>query len=394
MKYALGNMLNGAGGLNADGLSLDLQFAADKTLTARKGPTPVFTRASTATFIGSDGLIQSAAINAARFDHDPVTLACKGLLIEEQRQNSLSYSEVFANAYWTKSTSSTPANTSLAPNGNSVNTALVANSTVYPSVHKTMSGITSGQSQTLSIFAKPLTTSTLSLELRGAGLTPDATFNLATGTATGIGVITPFANGWYRCSISKVINSTSVLSIIGMGSTASINDSILIWGAQLEAGSFPTSYIPTTTASVVRSADVCSITGSAFTGFYNQPEGTLFVASERISTGSTFGYIFRSSDGTASNRISLGNSGFPHHVEFFISGGFNQNTNTTAFKKMSGAYKLNDANYSVNGSIGIQDDSVTIPTVDRLEFGSGIIIQSARYYRKRLPNAKLQTLTV
>jgi hypothetical protein len=60
MKYALGNMLNGGGGLNPDGLSLDLQFAADKTLTARRGPTPDFTRGSTATFVGSDGLIQSA----------------------------------------------------------------------------------------------------------------------------------------------------------------------------------------------------------------------------------------------------------------------------------------------------------------------------------------------
>jgi hypothetical protein len=52
MQYVLGNMLNGGGGLNADGLALDLQFAADKTLTARKGPTPTFTRASGATYFG------------------------------------------------------------------------------------------------------------------------------------------------------------------------------------------------------------------------------------------------------------------------------------------------------------------------------------------------------
>jgi len=63
MQYVLGNMLGGGGVLNPDGLALDLQFAADKTMTARKGPTPAFTRASTATFIGSKGLIQSAAIN-------------------------------------------------------------------------------------------------------------------------------------------------------------------------------------------------------------------------------------------------------------------------------------------------------------------------------------------
>jgi hypothetical protein len=58
MKYALGNMLNGAGGLNADGLSLDLQFATDKTLTARKGPTPVFARGSAATQVGLSMLLR------------------------------------------------------------------------------------------------------------------------------------------------------------------------------------------------------------------------------------------------------------------------------------------------------------------------------------------------
>jgi len=52
MNYSLGNMLNGGESLNADGLSLNLQFATDKTLTARKGPTPVFTRASSATYYG------------------------------------------------------------------------------------------------------------------------------------------------------------------------------------------------------------------------------------------------------------------------------------------------------------------------------------------------------
>ena len=99
MKYALGNMLNGAGGFNPDGLSLDLQFAADKTLTARKGPTPVLTRATTGTFIGSNGLIQSAAVDAARFDHNPITQACNGLLIEESRENLQRNSAAF-NSIW------------------------------------------------------------------------------------------------------------------------------------------------------------------------------------------------------------------------------------------------------------------------------------------------------
>lgn len=87
MHLGLENTLVKYGALNPNGLSLNLQFAADKTLTARKGPTPTFTRASTATFVGSNGLIQSAVSDQARFDHDPVALTCKGLLIEESRTN-------------------------------------------------------------------------------------------------------------------------------------------------------------------------------------------------------------------------------------------------------------------------------------------------------------------
>ena len=72
---------------SGDQLTLDLPFAATKSLTARIGPTPTFTRASAATFIGSDGLIQTATTNTPRFDHNPLTLACRGLLIEEGRTN-------------------------------------------------------------------------------------------------------------------------------------------------------------------------------------------------------------------------------------------------------------------------------------------------------------------
>jgi hypothetical protein len=74
-----------------DQLSLDLPFAATKSLTARVGPTPTFTRASSATFVGSNGLIQSAATNIPRFDHTSAGV-CRGLLIEESRTNLLTQS--------------------------------------------------------------------------------------------------------------------------------------------------------------------------------------------------------------------------------------------------------------------------------------------------------------
>ena len=185
----------------------------------------------------------------------------------------------------------------------------------------------------------------------------------------------------------------AVIGPIGSGQT------VYAWGAQVEAGSFATSYIPTAATPLLRSADVCSISGDEFTGFYNQSEGTSYVASERISAGSSFAALARYSDNTNNNRINIGNAGNPHSIEFLIASSgtstFSQSLNTTAFKKAALAYKANDANYAVNGSLGTQDNTVTVPsTVSQFDMGSGQIIAAIRFYKKRLSNAKLQALTV
>jgi len=493
MDFSLSSSLVGSAVSNPDKLALDLQFAADKTLTARKGPTPAFTRGSSATFVDSDGLIKYGA------------------------ENLYNHSQNFVEPFWTKTRSSIQADSAIAPDGTLTADKFIEDTSIT-NTHTIGSSVTPTLiPYVLSVFAKKGERDWIILRLGAV----NTFFNLNSGTfvaSTNPAAITDVGNGWYRCSVISSAGTQGSFQLSTDGITNSYTgdgtSGIFIWGAQLErsstvrtyiptttavvygprfdhdpvtlackgllieesrtnlvfpsdtlttqtrtvtavahtlsfygtgtvvlsgvaiatvvgsgvyparttltftptagsliltvtgtvkfaqleTGSFPTSYIPTTTSSVIRSADVCSITGSDFSGFYNQSEGTLFVASERISTGVSYGTILRSSDGTANNRISLGHAGAPHNVEFFIAtsgtGSFNQSTNTTAFKKMAGAYKSNDANYSVNGSIGTQDNTVVVPTVDRLEFGSGIVIQSARYFRKRLPNAKIQTITV
>ena len=95
---------------------LDLRFALLKTLDSRV----TFTRASTGTYVGSDGLIKTATTNEARFDHNPTTGESLGLLVEEARTNLLLRSEEFDNAVWNAPASSiatvTP-NAQTAPNG-------------------------------------------------------------------------------------------------------------------------------------------------------------------------------------------------------------------------------------------------------------------------------------
>jgi len=332
MKYALGNMLNGAGGLNPDGLSLDLQFATDKTLTARKGPTPVFTRASTATFVGSNGLIQSAAINAARFDHDPVTLACKGLLIEESRTNL-----------------------------------------VFPS-------------DTLTTQTRTVTAVAHTLSFYGTG----------TVVLSGVAIATVTGTGAYPTRTTLTFTPTAGSLILTV--TGSVTQ------AQVEAGAFPTSYIPTTTASLARSADVCSITAGAFSGFYNQTEGTAFTESRPAAVNGTV-TTFSLSNGTANERwltriaqneqVTVTSAGTESGLDLL-------NPVAGTLYKVASAGKLNDFAMSINGIAVVTDTSQPMPNVDRAGIGNAlgavtgggaVTIASIRYYKKRLPNAKLQSLT-
>jgi hypothetical protein len=418
MNYSLGNMLVNGGSLNPDGLALDLQFAVDKTLTARKGPTPVFTRASTATFIGSNGLIQSAAINTPRFDHDSTTLASRGLLIEESRTNLVLRSDDFPNASWGKINCSATSNAAVSPSGSSDADKMVENSLSALRVCQQIILTSASTIHTASVYAKASERNWIYIDPVHAGVANYRTyFDLSAGTvgnnaAGNTASITPVGNGWYRCVVTRATAAaqTSITLELGManqnGGVAYLGDGtsgVFLWGAQLEVGSFPTSYIPTTAASVVRSADVCSITGGNFSGFYNQSEGTLLTSAFTPASGDRT--VVATDDNTANEMVRLRTEGTNPFfrvtdggvdVVAIDAGTISANT---AFK-LAGAYKLNDFASSVNGGSAVTDTSGAIPTVDRMRIGSGQAgntmcgcISSIRYYKKRLADAKLQSLT-
>jgi hypothetical protein len=189
---------------------------------------------------------------------------------------------------------------------------------------------------------------------------------------------------------------------------ASGTNLIYIFGAQLEAGSFPTSYIPTTTASVVRSTDVCSITGSAFTGFYNNAAGT-FVSEAMIAnlTGNNRG-IAQIDSGTTDN--------FIRHSYSLADGGFissmRSNTDTpnilaiaagaaSVIQKRAIAYEGTSFASATNGG-SVATSTRTFPVgLNALRIGSltsGAFflnghIAAVRFYKKRLSDQKLQALT-
>ena len=425
MKYALGNMLNGAGGLNPDGLALDLQFAADKTLTARKGPTPVLTRGSTGTFVGSNGLIQTAAVNAARFDHDPVSpFACRGLLIEEGRTNlAIRSSEP---ATWNLSGSSI-LNDATAPDGGVAKNIALGTNTFISVGQNNGTAATANVVTTVSVFLKKDNNDWMRVQwVSGSNIhVVNAWFNIGNGTlgsvSTGAGTpsnssssITPYPNGWYRCTVSALAPTTDPIngSIITASSNSSITRvagaNITVWGAQIEAGSFPTSYIPTTTSALARAADVCSITGAAFSGLYNNAAGTLLSeASIANLVGDNRG-IVQIDNNTNANVL--------RHVYSSASGGFfsfirsNLDTPTSlsvitgtasTIQKRVIAYEGTSFASSTNGAavatatrampIGL--NGMKIGNLAEGPFYLSGHIAAIRYYKKRLPNAKLVSLT-
>jgi predicted secreted protein len=419
MKYALGNMLNGAGGLNPDGLSLDLQFATDKTLTARKGPTPVLTRASTGTFIGNNGLIQSAAIDAARFDHDPVSpFACKGLLIEESRTNLIIQSEDFSSG-WATTRASISVNQTVSPTGATTADKLITDTSVSNNhrVDKVSVSLSLNTVYTFSIYAKAGEYSGLALGV-GAAVSQLVDYSLAgsgsvTRTSAGAsGTIQQLSNGWYRCTCTftsdLVLASHRACVFIGQSGTVFTytgdgTSSISIWGAQLEAGAFVTSYIPTTTVGLARSADVCSITGANFTGMYNQTEGSMLVDAFTPASGARIVVSADNDSTTEVNKIFTNATLSAVEVvdnsaqqAALLPGSIVSNT---AFK-LASAYKLNDFAASRNGATVVTNAGGTLPTPNQLKIGyekAGNTmcgcVASLRYYKKRLPDAKLQAIT-
>ena len=411
-------------------------FAGEKTLNNGTGPAITFTRASNATFFDASGVLQTAANDAPRFDHDPATGASRGLLIEEARTNLLERSAEFDNAYWGKidaavvaNAATSPASTLTAdrvhPSTNSAASVLVRNvaasaSTAYSaSVFVKAAGKTFGflqinfnQSSTpirAFAFTIDLSSGTLGAQQDLVGATTGVT-----ATATSVG------SGWYRLSVSFTTTAlTDEIAFLpgpcdaanSRTVTASGTDGIFAWGAQLEAGAFPTSYIPTTTAAATRSADSAVVT--PISGFYNQAEGTLFAEVRENGIDVLYGAASLDTD-TSDNRIDIRRSNDAANVSFFVSNAgasqaqiFRSLTAAAQTYKGAVAYRADDIAAVSNGGAAGTDTSATLPTLTHLRIGGLSLVSPATgngfhlnghirkiaYYPKRLSNALLQQLT-
>ena len=354
-----------------------------------------------------------------RNDHDPVTGLCRGALIEESRTNTCLQSENFGTT-WTNDVGlvAISVDQTTSPSG-AMDADKISENTTVSNRRIAVQGqsFVNGTTYTFSCFVKAAERDFVQLRFGSTFGGPFQNFivgGVNAGTiGSGVGAtsaIQAYPNGWYRCSITATSATTGSSTItIGpqVSSTATawqpyvgtIGSGIFVWGAQNEVGSFATSYIPTTAAATIRSADVYSITGTAFSNLWNPAEGTLFISSTRNQpTGVLYTPMFVASDGTNSNRVLIGNEGNPNDVGFSItrSGAteFAGNIiNGTLIRRGALAYKQDSTNRSYNGNIMTNDPSSLIPAVNQFGFGAFQTISSARYFRTRLSNAQIQSLT-
>jgi hypothetical protein len=413
-----------------DELALDLPLAETKSITARVGPTPVFTRSSTATFIGSNGLIQSAAINEPRFEHDPLTGVCGGLMLEQSRTNACLQSENFGTT-WTNDTGlvNITTNVGLSPDGLSTADKIAENTTLSNRrISIQAQSFAIGTTYTFSCYVKAAEREFVQLRFGSAFGGQFQNFivgGVNAGTiGSGVGAtaaIQAYPNGWYRCSITAVSAATASSNVtIGpqISSTAApwspyigtIGSGIFVWGAQLEAGATATSYIPTTDGPAVRSQDLYTITGANFTDMYNQNEGSIFYAVIAVGATSAQSGVFGIHSSTRSNGgvfgVFTGNqiTNSVYAASFSSQANFVSATSRNTLVKNAIALRTDDFANSFNGDI-VTDTSGTLLTIfDRFVIGAtgntggpqvgNNIFSSIKYYRKRLPNAKLQALTV
>lgn len=397
------------------------RLALDFT-TASLDPRVTFTRTgNTATVVNSSGYVVGINADLPRFDYNPTTLACKGLLIEEARTNLWLRSSEFNSWTKTRSTVNSDVVGLVSPDGTQNADKLVCDSTAS-NTHRLEQNVTtvSGSVYTMSVFAKAAELP--AILIREESVATGAFFNLTNGTVGSVvagssATITDYGNGWYRCTMTYTQSGTLGRGRIELATAATTNsnvfsgngvDGVYLFGAQWELGAFPTSYIPTVASQVTRNADVATMTGTNFSDWYNASEGAFQIQANLNGRTTPNGNFFlEAGDGGFNNRmyILLNTSGT---LRFSVDtssvrqfnldmGGVTLNTSFStdfAYKNSSFASSTRGTNLQTNGS-------GTVPTVTTLYIGrqgggGGFLngwAQKLNYWPQRITNAEIQAFS-
>lgn len=372
-----------------------------------------FSRTSGGGRITSQGKFEWVAAGVPRIDYDPVTLACKGLLVEESRQNLFTYSADFTTAAWSKVRGTIVTAAAESPDGTVSASKIIDDATDSDHYFERVITPVAGTQYTAALFLKrsELTKSKVTLSGGGLGSDQGVQVSLVDGAveqsfgSPGAEVLN-VGNGWFRVCITATAATTAPMtfrcSLLNSGGNivyAGAGTGLLIWGAQFEAGGFATSYIPTSSVTVIRAADIASFIGAQFSSWFNPVEGCVIFSGDMLSALEPGPRLFCFDDGTAGQNIRLGGGSFQ-----VINGGVTQcnlvvttPVNRTRYK-VAANFKGDSFAASGNGASALLDNAGSIPTVDRLlllgSSAAGITcghVERIRYFRKQLPGGQLQS---
>ena len=432
-SIALGAPNGGAGTPNGDGVNGIFVWGAQLERTGQVVPLPSFevnfnlgqtsslityTRSTVGTFYNSSGLIATAAINAPRYDYDPITLTNRGLLLESAATNWIPNSTQSTNQF---SDGVGGVTVNLATSNNPSSASAVSNSVRSLAVSSTANEIkymlraetwTAGQANIFSAFFKQISANITypalvidftsgpgiyaRFDLSGNGAVLQGATTGPSGTYLGAG-IERLPNGWYRCWVSgsftsgsgagrasiTIRNNTTTSNGYDPASTLAIGDGVYVWGPMIEKNVIdrrkPSSYFETTGSTATRGADSAVVSGSNFSSWFNNTEGTVLIEYYRTNepTFGGFTWPMSISDGTINNQISFYNINGGTAVTniFYQSGGTAQldylqvNTNV-GINKLAQSYKTNQVAFAANGSLVGVDYTNTTPVVNRLTIGN------------------------
>lgn len=379
-----------------------------------------FTGGNQSMYMGPGGLLVQSVTNTPRIEYD-ANGNCLGLLMEAARTNLCLQSQTLGTT-WAPTRASVSANVVAAPDGTTTADKIVEDSSAA-TTHLVLQGFTKAASAlvyTVSAFFKSAERSEIRIMLHGttSADSVSAIFNgsgsivtaaATTGTFTAASAtITSFANGWYRCTITGTTDTATALNLrldLSVAGSPSYNgdgaSGAYVWGVQLEQAAFASSYIPTTTVAVARTADSCIRTlGSEFSA----TAGTV-VVSGRASGGqdaSVGQAAWSFDDGTLNERLCFTRSPATDTGNYIITDGGvaqallpNTFTNSIAFKAGT-AWAANDSAVSFNGNAIQTDATVTLPTVTTLNVGGMVLgtqmnghILRFDYWPTRLPDTYL-----
>tara|TARA_Y100000004_G_scaffold116149_1_gene130507 strand:- start:2907 stop:4142 length:1236 start_codon:yes stop_codon:yes gene_type:complete len=400
------------------GPSLSLNFARSKTLD----PRITFSRSSVGTHMDENGLIVSAATDEPRFDYKYESGVVKslGLLVEEQRTNILEQS-VVTTSNWTGGTSNTTYS-NLSLNALGIFPGVEVTSTTGEAWHRRTTGynvpFVSGTEYAITFYYREGTSGYARLQFRynsqesyvqGPADGSSWSIQQTIGSITNVTTTLMDGQSTYKTTYSFTPNFTGDADMgIGIG-IASAGTTVIALGGQVEEGEFPTSYIPTSGSTKTRNPDNVTMTGTNFSDWYNQDEGTVYVSQKlrAVQDTSRNNLVYLINGGGGSDYFYNPKSG-DTNIFVFGDGGtnysrFQDGTNSTD-TKTAFAYDVSSDDFKAyyNGIEATNETTTNTPSATshtQLELGANVNdkycghIQQFVYYPKRLTNTQLQNLT-